>query len=200
MQKYLSSWLGRGDVFYDVGAHAGFFTVAAARLLDSSGLVFAFEPDPANASRLRKQLERNRLANTQVIESAAWSADQRVHFRRDGICSSRNTGSVCSDGSTTDVLEVQAVTLDEFARQNRAPTVVKIDVEGAELQVLRGMNRLLRESKPRIIVEVHRADTRVECRRYLNSFGYVVRQVGSGDEVPPHLVASPQSATASRLG
>ena len=67
VQKILAERLHPGMVFYDLGANIGLFTLLAARLVGDSGKVFSFEPDPENAARLRRNIQRNGFANVTVV-------------------------------------------------------------------------------------------------------------------------------------
>jgi FkbM family methyltransferase len=134
------SELRPGDRFADVGAHIGAYTIAAAR---RGALVTAFEPNPLTAAILRQNLELNAVADRVTVnESAISAAGGTVHLELDDF---RSSVSECG-------VEVQAAPL--------AGTfdVVKIDVEGHELEVLRGAAPLLRDPdrRPRtVFLEVH---------------------------------------------
>ena len=71
-----------GACFYDVGAHIGFYSLLAARLVGQGGHVVAFEPDPANAAVLRENITRNNLGQIEVVPVALWSHCGVVAFRR----------------------------------------------------------------------------------------------------------------------
>ena len=152
LSRAIAARLKPGDVFLDVGANAGYFSLLAGRLVAPGGRVVAFEPHSATAAAMAEAVARNALAGVIEIVPAAVSD-------RDGMA--RLFLSVDSVLSTTDParspargefafprsIEVPQVTLDGWlaARPDLAPrlTAVKIDVEGTEADVLRGMRATL---------------------------------------------------------
>jgi FkbM family methyltransferase len=164
LQRFLRETLRPGDVFYDVGAHQGFFSVCAARL---GARVYAFEPVAANLRHLHRNIELNG-ADVEVVPAAVSDAPGRV-----GLAA----GASSAQWRITLGDEVPATTLDEFARDHPAPRVVKIDVEGAELGVLRGATRLLREHRPILVCELHGRENREQVRGLLA--GYELRTLES---------------------
>lgn len=149
----MANYLQRGGVFADVGANHGWFSLYAAKLLDPSrGRVFAFEPQADLAELIRQAAVLNQLHNLTVIQAAAADAPTRGRLQSGG---DGNSGYACvvATGRASDPITM--VTLDEELL-NTPPTVVKIDVEGGEFRVLRGMTRLLScSSLSCIIIEVH---------------------------------------------
>jgi FkbM family methyltransferase len=190
LQEALVELLGPGDVFYDLGANVGFFTLLAARLVGPQGAVVAFEPDPRNAQTLRSNVAANGLANVAVLQQAVSDTAGR---RRLAIAES--TASRFAD-STTDqeTTFVDVVSLNDFARDSahRPPTVIKLDIEGAEVHALHGAEQLLARHRPAIICEVHGTDT--EVRRLLQAAGYRLRILEEGQQPMPwnvHILAVP---------
>jgi len=159
VHEILSEHIHRGGCFYDVGAHIGYYSLIAARLVGETGQVVAFEPDPDNLELLRTNCERNDLHGVAICTNAAWSHGGKVEFQR-GSDNSRMTGRVVDQSSQqaasrSHSLFCNAVTLDLFAMQNRPPSFVKIDVEGGEVEVLKGARTLLAEVGPTLLIEVH---------------------------------------------
>ncbi len=156
VQQALKEHLKPGDVFYDVGANIGFFGVLGARLVGTSGKVVAFEPVPQNAALIRENFALNGFAHARVVEKAVASHSGRVD-----LLLSRHPGgaTLLTQAQITDAertITVKQVSLDEvvFDQHVPAPSLIKIDVEGAELAVLRGMQRILREIRPLIVYEI----------------------------------------------
>ena len=167
--QVLRAILGEGDIFVDVGANVGFYSLVAARLVGPSGRVVAFEPGSEARSRLETNLRLNRIdwvivSGTAVINvhgtqttfyvPRCYESQASRQVRR-----SLNGGLYVRGEEQRYVKEtVNTVTLDRFlADHNMLPTgAVKIDVEGAELLVLAGMAGLLHSSSaPTVICEVH---------------------------------------------
>ena len=149
-----------GDTFFDVGANIGTVAIPVAM---TGAECLAFEPAPANAARLAENAELNRLGNLTVIEAAMWSEGGTVSLRVDGAEGSGTSrvldgGAGAGGGDDTDAaIEVPAATLDQFAGGGAAaPDLLKIDVEGAELEVLRGAAATLGAGRVReVFVETH---------------------------------------------
>jgi FkbM family methyltransferase len=143
MTAFLMSRLSPGRVFVDVGANIGWFDLVAAPLVGDEGGVVAIEASPAIHRRLVDQLERNGLANVRTVNEAVGSSPGWVHVV-DGPSWNSAQSSVVADierrpGS------VACRTLDEILTpaEIQACRVVKIDVEGAEFEVVRGLGPLL---------------------------------------------------------
>jgi FkbM family methyltransferase len=178
VQDILQRLCKPGSVFYDVGAHLGFFSFAVANAVGPEGKVYAFEPDPENCLRFKETAIRNKLERrVQLVEAAIWSyTAPGVPFRR----GSRGTaqGGVASDGivpvlANGALTSVPTVTLDHFVRQgNLVPAVIKIDVEGGECKVLEGSEEVFARSKPILICEVHRAEAAQWIADWLSVRGY----------------------------
>ena len=153
----LKQVLREGDTFFDVGANKGDFTVLGARLVGPSGSVFAFEPEPENARWLRRSVTRNRFSHVRVSERAV--ADKRgtstLFLGRKSGWHTLLEGQPRRDAGT---LEVELETLDHFALDHGIDEVqaIKIDVEGAELRVLAGAEKLL-EASPDVtlLIDLH---------------------------------------------
>ncbi|MGC2111291.1 MAG: FkbM family methyltransferase [Candidatus Korobacteraceae bacterium] len=174
IQEALQQALGPNKVMYDVGAHIGFHALPAARL---GAQVVAFEPDPESAARLRAHVYRNGLEHSvRIIEAAVWSsAGASIPFRR-GL--PRSQGGVCWKDrrpvlATGEIMEVAVIRLDDFvAGGGPTPHIIKIDVEGAESEVLKGAAGILRVQRPALIVEVHTANENAAVNKILDDAGY----------------------------
>lgn len=145
--------VGEGECFYDVGANIG--TVVLPVAMAGGGPCLAFEAEPANAARLRANVALNGLRNVAVLELAAWSSRRVVELRVDGPVGT-GTHRVIPGGEIGST-PVPAMTIDEIVSGGqRPPDVIKVDVEGGELEVLRGAAATLRGGAVRdLFVEVH---------------------------------------------
>lgn len=193
VQEHLAALLEPGWVVYDVGAHIGFFSLIAARLVGPEGAVFAFEPDPENLRQLRVHVEENGARNVRLVPSPVWSARDVVSFVVDTSHPIRSYGRVGGRGGA-ETLSLRATTLDDFSRsEGRLPDLIKIDVEGGEVEVLQGAVRLLEAARPVVFCEVHleggaRPDRLATITQLLRANGYGVEQLTPGLD-PTHVVA-----------
>jgi FkbM family methyltransferase len=146
-----------GDCFVDVGANIGWFTVLAAHRAGESGRVFAFEPRPDCFERLSDSLRLSGLDGRCRLEAVALG-DRDGRLNLASIPAEHNPGhSFLITGDMPEGAEAVVLTdvrtLDSYAIQERV-RVIKIDVEGAELQVLRGGESLIRRDQPIILLEI----------------------------------------------
>src|SRR5262245_18541071 len=157
------AWVRRllkpGDVALDVGAHIGLFTMQKAALAGATGRIYAFEPFDPNADLPERSVAENRFAERVVVTRAAVGSASRsatLTFAAETL----NSGGayLLRDGTaplTGNVSKrVPLIALDQVAL-TRPVRLIKMDVEGAEPQVLRGAERLLRTDRPVILSELH---------------------------------------------
>lgn len=137
-------FLRRGDLFLDVGANVGTYTVLASGVCGAS--TFAFEPDPNTASRLRRNIELNSLGDRVEVYECALGAERGNAPFTVGLDTVNRIAS--SGGSGT--RSVRMETLDDIVR-DAPPAMMKIDVEGWELEVLSGAGRVLGNPALRVI-------------------------------------------------
>jgi FkbM family methyltransferase len=150
--------LPAGGTFVDVGANIGFFTLLAAARVGAAGRVVALEPHPEIAAVLRGNVAMNALPNVQVMQLAA--ADAAGTATLAGFEGGNWGVSTIAHGSAegAPAFEVRCAPLDEVLREAGVQTaeLVKVDVEGAEPRVLRGMRDGLRAGRyHRVLVELH---------------------------------------------
>jgi FkbM family methyltransferase len=178
-QALLVEHVRPGDVVYDVGANAGYFTLLASHLVGPTGRVVAFEPFPAALRYLRRHIELNGVENATVIDSAVSDARGTAHFR----AHAEITMGRLADGGE---LSVDVVRLDDVYANGHAPLpdLIKIDVEGEELKVLRGATAILHHRRPTILLATHGSATHRACCRFLVQRGYKLEQLPYDTTVP----------------
>jgi FkbM family methyltransferase len=171
----LSNYVRPGTVAVDVGANIGVFTTSLAKALEGTGTVMAFEPIPDNVTRLRRNVSLNGLGNVKVYSHAVGAAigEVEIHIAADPAYHSVTNRSEHAI-SRTGHLRVPITELDTVWESSGQPSVsvLKIDVEGAELDVLRGAERLLRDCKPVVLLEAENSSSLRELDTYLQSYGY----------------------------
>ncbi|MDP2712479.1 MAG: FkbM family methyltransferase [Solirubrobacteraceae bacterium] len=153
VQEALRRTVGPGAVVWDVGANIGAFSLLAARTVGPAGRVVAIEPDARCAAAVADNAARNAIDWIDVHHVAAAAATEPTELVvvRDSLWT--RLASIGGHEHEVERRSVAGYALDDLPAP--APLLVKIDVEGAELDVLRGMRRLLAEVRPVIVCEMH---------------------------------------------
>ncbi len=157
--KFLLRKLKSGDIFADVGAHFGFFSLLAAKIVGPHGHVFAFEPSINSFRLLKKNIETN-TSITAIAKAVSDDHNGRTTFHEFPMRLSEFS-SIFIEHLENEKWQSQAmrttvdsVSIDGFFRElNLVPDIIKIDVEGAESLVIKGMQNLLKTGQPIIIME-----------------------------------------------
>jgi len=165
--RFIRNVLSPGDVAFDVGAQIGYLTLAMATAKRGSIEVHSFEPESHNIEKLRKNIGLNSGVNVTVIEKAASNVNGmlRLYLSQDhnsGTHSTIQNGFNVSD----EFVEIPSVTLDTYVEANGITSlrIIKIDVEGGELEVIKGATRVLRDLHPVIVMEL--SDALQEAREF----------------------------------
>lgn len=142
------------DIFFDVGANVGTYSCFAASKLGSKQTI-AFEPEPRNASRLQENLQLNGLEG-EIREVALSDSNGTVKFALGGEETGEGEHAIATHDDMK-TIEVETARGDSIIQEHElpAPTVIKIDVEGAEFSVLRGLRDTLIDTCRLVYVEVH---------------------------------------------
>ncbi len=159
VQLALAAAIQPGSVVWDVGAAQGFYTVLAARCTGAAGTVFAFEPLPDNQAALRHNVRSNDADNVRIMNLALGESTGVASF---ALGRERTQGRLASLPGTpasvgTGEIEVQVASVDELLEQGLVspPSTIKLDIEGAEVEMLRGAAACLRSYRPTIVAEMH---------------------------------------------
>ncbi len=170
-----------GDVYWDLGAHAGYHTLQGARAVGPSGRVLAVEPDPSVCRSLREQLATNGLTNVTVVEAAV--SDEAGSTRLVVRAADDTRGSALDSVHNPAIrnsrglkLEVSSTTLDALAARFPSPHLLKMDIEGSEAAALRAGGQLWEGSRRpwRILLSYHGDESRAFCQRFLLARGYAL--------------------------
>jgi len=177
-QRAIQAQLDRGMIACDIGANAGFYSLLMARAVGQDGLVYAFEPQPDNLKFLQRHLQLNRVRN--VIARGEAVAD----FVGEA-CFAANRGSYQGRLEEDGQLLVPVVSLDHLLDVGRMQPadLLKIDVEGAELGVLKGAQSFLKRFRPVIFLATHGAEIHERSCEFLRDCGYRLRTLTGGSEV-----------------
>ncbi|MGD0893176.1 MAG: FkbM family methyltransferase [Terracidiphilus sp.] len=176
---FAAEFVKPGSVVWDVGANVGLFSVAAAHRAEASGKVIAVEADIWLVSLLRKSaaIQPPTSARIQVIPAAAFDSQTIASFNIANRGRASNflslSGGHTQTGGVRETVSVLSITLDWLLEQVSAPHILKIDVEGAECNVLRGAQRVLSEAQPVILIEVSEK-SRDEVTELLVRLGYTL--------------------------
>jgi len=173
-----------GDIVFDIGAYCGVFTFELSRAVGPQGKVFAFEPDPLNVELLRRNVARHQLSNVTVAQVAVSDTNGIAPFNSDGSLGSALTLAL-SRPPTHDTTEVRTITLEKACAEFGLPSFVKIDAEGAEIEILSGAKTLLQSHPIHFALDTsHMRDghmTRAAVEDLLKTCGYKVESdVDSG--------------------
>ncbi len=145
----------RGDVVYDIGAHAGYLSMYLSKLVGETGEVFSFEPSHHNRELLARNSLSNKLTNLVILQYAVTDTRGNVRF----VTSVPSYDShIVRNGERENTFIVPSITIDEFiaSGQGLPPKLIKLDVEGEEQKVLEGAICTLKTHRPVIIAEVRK--------------------------------------------
>jgi FkbM family methyltransferase len=146
--------LPRGSVAFDVGANVGLYTTFLAKAVGSAGSVVAFEPQPMNHAHLAENISLNELSNVTIVQRALGESSGNGNLGRGNIIG--NYSLVATPTGASDEVEIVSGDAFAFTHKLMTPHLIKIDVEGFELSVLRGLHATLRNPACRMVcIEVH---------------------------------------------
>jgi FkbM family methyltransferase len=153
---------------YDVGAHVGYFTLIASRIIGTSGKVYAFEPLSMNLAYLHRHRRANRLENVTILPVAVGRVEETRSFQ--SACGSGRGRLVLDRGGRS----VRVVALDELWKRGEIPppNLIKMDIEGFEGDALRGAAEILARFRPTILLSTHGDAAKEDCEAYLGRLGY----------------------------
>lgn len=157
--EFLKSLAQPGSVILDIGANCGWYSLALARYCPTAR-IHAFEPVQYTHSILLRNIQHNRFINIEAHKLALSNAEGTLDFLYTPHCSGATSIVKAGQPATLDQLEkisCAGTTLDIFCtHHNLAPNIIKCDVEGAELMVLQGGEKILTTHKPAILIELLR--------------------------------------------
>ena len=176
--KIFEKVVKKGDTVVDLGANIGYFTLLAAKLVGKEGKVYSFEPEPRNYNYLLKNIEINGYSNVVAVQKAVsdktgktklyicpYDSGHHTINQYDGI-KAYNPDFI---GDKKEFVEVEMVTLDDFFEaKNLSIDVMKMDVEGAEMLALLGMDRVIKESG--------------KLKMFVEFFPLLIREMGGSPE------------------
>ena len=180
-QRFLRSACQPGTNVIDLGAHIGLYTVLMSRYVSTSGRVYAFEPTTRTRQALRRTVSLNGCRNVIVRPEAIGPTGGCRAFYDTGDPVS-NVNSLVSPRSGCTVVKVEVIALDELGLTN--VSCLKIDIEGGELDAMKGARRLIERCRPNMALEVHPSllqaggQSSAEVWDFLEDSGMIVRRDG----------------------
>jgi FkbM family methyltransferase len=185
--KLFTSWLKTDAVFYDIGANVGFHSLLA-NLIINKGKIYAFEPMPFVREIFEEHIKRNRqhIINNQIqiLPYAISDSEKEVEFSNDIKHRDGNTYIAASGifSGTVDRIKLPCQSLDGLMKQGyEKPDIIKIDVEGAEYDVLVGAKNTLQQYQPNILLathDCHLPGVQEKCLQFLEELGYRLTHTG----------------------
>lgn len=165
---------------FDVGANVGFCSVLLARLVGAEGAVVSFEPLANNARMIHRNAKANAYDHITVHELALGKVDGHASF---ALSENPNWGKLASIGAPAKMIgeeSVRVARLDSLLRERTVPPpdLIKIDVEGGEVDVLEGAEETLRSARPILLIDLH--GTNAAVARLLEEQDYEARVLGGG--------------------
>jgi FkbM family methyltransferase len=193
-------------VCWDIGANIGYYTCLLGQSVGPTGRVVAFEPARETRERLAHNIGLNKLANVEVSPLALGGAEgvARIHYRDAGLF--EGTASLSERRGQTGSEEVQVATLDSLLTRFGAPDFLKIDVEGAQLDVWRGGRGFFSSRHPLVLAELRdSADPAVlaAIEATVRGYGYVIFSIHKGcrvSETPRLAAGGPRNYMLAKAG
>lgn len=185
LQTAIVDLIHPGAIVYDVGANIGYISLMLARRVGERGRVFAFEALPSNIARLKTNLSLSGMDDRVVVISAAVVEKNRpVRFLvgPSGGMGKAEGSAGRKEFAYTESVDTVGIGLDDFVflSGNPAPEAVKMDIEGGEVLALPGMRRLLRETHPLVLLELHGQEAADTAWKEFTAAGYVLREMRKG--------------------
>lgn len=181
-----------GDVVIDVGANIGYYALLEARLVGKDGTIYCLEPVPSNFKLLIKNIKLNNYKNIRAYQLAAGSKKEKKYIY---VTEKRNWSSIIKpQGKIQKKILIDVISLDEFIKDKPFPRFIRMDVEGYELEILKGMKRILSSQKPlKIFMEIHPSVLGNQTKALLELLkrsGFRIKIITS--EPYPEILAAPQ--------
>ncbi len=167
--------------FIDIGANIGKYSVIVGKQLKERGTVVSFEPEIKNFLILEKNIELNNLKNILPIRKGLFSKKGKLRFYLDGEEEGNGAHSLIK--RTNKFIEIEVDTLDNIVLKNKIKNIrlIKIDVEGAEADVLIGANKTLKKYHPKILLEAWNDECFRKIRIVLDKNHYKYKKIGTQD-------------------
>jgi FkbM family methyltransferase len=172
----------QGDIVVDIGAHMGRYTIISAKRVGVNGKVVAIEAHPGNFEMLNRNIKLNQLTNVISMNYAVYSKETKIKLylpEEESGYTIYNTIMSNRAGTEDKFVQVNANTMDYLLQLNQINEEqvnwIKIDVEGAELEVLKGAQNILSKSKDiALLIEVHGSENYMPILNFLSLYNFKI--------------------------
>lgn len=165
----LEEYLSPDDYFFDLGCNIGYVALFVLKNISKNGFLYAIDPDINNIETLKKSINLNKLSNNHLVENLALSSsDGEISFE---FSEQSNLHRINKDIKPSNPFyrRIKSSTFDSYFEDKKFPTFIKMDVEGAEIDIIFGMKKFIKSSsKCKIIMELH--PTSYDAKRYKEAF------------------------------
>ncbi|TSC93066.1 MAG: SAM dependent methyltransferase [Candidatus Berkelbacteria bacterium Licking1014_7] len=182
LTKRLEQEIKSGDTVIDIGANLGYYVLQEAKLVGQTGTIYAIEPVKENFLFLQKNINYNKLNNVRSFQLALGDKNKNGEIN---ISQKRNWSNVKQNLSKDfKLIKKQSVrmrALDSFIKGKKMPDIIRMDVEGYEIEIIHGMERILKQKKLKIVIETHphlvTNNARRQMFKTLRSNGFKIKWV-----------------------
>jgi FkbM family methyltransferase len=200
VQEALCRELRAGDTVFDVGAHAGFFSLLAARRVGKNGRCIAFEPSPENCASIAEQIALNPSCHCSIAPEAISDLNGTAPFSIPASGSSVAHLGAPATGEHDS--RVKTITLDAACDRFGKPDLIKMDIEGGETRALAAASKMLLEHRPIWLMELHGPECEREVKSILQQARYDFFNLQGvaltpTQTLPGHFIARPAEGTAT---
>ena len=191
-----------GMTVIDIGAHIGYYTLLFSKYVGPNGYVFSFEPLPGNYALLQKNILLNNLQNVHPLNQAVFLRTQEIVITVPDEQPNPGSGSMYTEKGAKQY-HVDAVSLDDYCEKSAIrPDLLKIDVEGAEYDVLMGAVNTIDRCRPKLLIELHHFDGNLAAHPVpdlLTSWGYRIQWI-ERSEMTSHILAASAAVESAAAG
>lgn len=195
-EKFLKSLNFQNKIVYDVGGYMGIFSLFFSKVVGPKGKVITFEPNPFNYKKIKQNLFLNKIANVQVYLKGIGDKKEKrsfaLRFNESGTGSmDREIGKSIAKEKGSKFIEVEIDSLDNLFEKEKlpAPNFIKVDVEGLEVDVLKGMKKIIKSYHPTLQIEIHGVDLKrkiqnaKEVVHFLFNHNYKIYHIESNSQI-----------------
>lgn len=186
-----SGVLKEGDVVLDIGANIGYYVLIESKLVGDLGKVYAIEPVSSNIKALKRNIKLNNRENVEIFRLAVSDKGEKSRVYISDSCNLSAMERSLVSGNIIGVEEVDVVTVDSFLKDKNIPDLIRMDVEGYEYNIIRGMTKTLQENTE-ILMELHplklSKEQLEEMFEILKANNFKVKFAAFGHDVKEHRI------------